>query len=197
LWSVRPRSILELGSGRSTSYIGDYAMKEGVQFVSIEQRAWWARRVWVALRFGLVDPSCVRHVPVRGDWYDVGRLDRLVPASCDMVFVDGPVGLQESLGSADRAGATAQRWLTPVIGGARILVVDDVHRPPNLALAEALAATASLTTLHLAYSPQPDRQNVVAVSVPAECSVRLREICAAASIAVAEDIASVLPHAGR
>jgi hypothetical protein len=133
----------------------------------------------------------VRHVPVVGDWYDVARLDALVPPRCDMLFVDGPVGVQESLGPADRAGATAQRWLTRVGQGARVVVVDDVHRPANLALARELASTADLKTMHLAYSPEPGLDNVIAVSVPAEFWTPLRDICSSAAIAVADDLTRV------
>jgi hypothetical protein len=187
LWSVRPRSVLELGSGRSTSYIGEYAMKEGVPFVSVEQNRRWARRIRLALRAGLVDGSCVKHVPVRGDWYDAGRLDVLAPSRCEMVFVDGPVGVQESLGGADRAGVTARRWLTRIAMDARVVVVDDVHRSANLVLADELAAANGLSTLYLAYAPEPGVHNVVAVSVEVGALVPLREICAAGSIAVADD----------
>lgn len=186
LWSIRPRSIVELGSGRSTLYLADYAMNEGLPFASIEQNGRWARRIRLALRAGLIDPTCVHHVPVVGDWYDAARLDRLVPGGCEMVFVDGPVGVQESLGSGDRAGMTARLWLIRLAATAKVVVVDDVQRPENLTLCDELAATGGLSTLYLAYSPQPGVRNVVAVSTPLESLTTLREVCAAASIALAE-----------
>jgi hypothetical protein len=186
LWSIRPGSIVELGSGRSTLYIADYAMKEGLPFVSIEQNRRWARRIRLALRAGLVDPGCVHHVPVIGDWYEPARLDRLVPSRCEMVFVDGPVGVQEFLGSGDRAGTTARLWLTRIAATARIIVVDDVQRPENLVLCDELAAVGNLSTVYLVYAPEPGVRNVVAVSVPPESLTPLREICAAASIALVD-----------
>jgi hypothetical protein len=186
LWSIRPRSIVELGSGRSTLYIADYATKEGLPFASIEQNRRWARRIRLALRAGLVDPTCVHHVPVVGDWYDAARVDRLVPDRREMVFVDGPVGVQESLGNGDRAGATARLGLRRLAATAHVIVVDDVQRPENLTLCDELAAAANLSTLYLAYAPEPGVRNVVAVSVSPVSLTALRETCAAVSIALAD-----------
>src|ERR687890_597800 len=47
---VRPGSIVELGSGRSTSYLAEYAMKESVPYASIEQNRFYARKIKRGLR---------------------------------------------------------------------------------------------------------------------------------------------------
>jgi len=188
LWTVRPRSIVEFGSGRSTSYLADYAMKEGVQFASIEQNSRWARRVRLALRAGLVDPACVHHVPVVGDWYDSVRVDRLVPHPYEMLYVDGPIGVQDAHGRGDRTSSTALRWLTPAAAKAKVIVIDDVHRPKNLAMSTELAAAGGLSTMYLDYTLFPGEPvpATIAVSVGSESLTRLREICAAASISLTD-----------
>ena len=184
LWIVRPHSLLELGSGRSTSYLGDYAQKEGAKLVSIEQNRGFARRVRVALRAGFVDPGCVHHVPVRGGWYDLDRVRSLAPRPCDLLFVDGPTGEQESLGSATRTDAAAVQWLLSVAAETRALVVDDLQRPVNVELAHELAVAAEAETLYIDYAPQPGARNVAMVAVARQHSSALRSACADVGIAV-------------
>jgi len=187
LWVVRPRSILELGSGRSTSYLGDYAQKEGARFVSVEQNRRFAFRMRAALRAGFVDPAAVRHVPVRGGWYDLERVTRLAPRPCELLFVDGPVGEQESLGTATRTDESAVGWLRSVAAEARALVVDDLQRPANVGLAGELVAAAGAVPFYLDYAPSPGARNVAAVAVAPAHAEALRSACSAAGVGVYED----------
>jgi predicted O-methyltransferase YrrM len=191
LWIVRPRSILELGGGRSTSYLGDYAQKEGAAFVSVEQSRGFARRTRTALRAGLVDPRCVHHVPVRGGWYDLERVRRIAPEPCELLFVDGPVGEQESLGSASRTHDEAVAWLGSIAASARAVVVDDLQRPANLSVADRLAAAAGAVPFYLDYAPEPGARNVAMVAVEAGAADALRAACAAAGVGVYEDLTLV------
>jgi predicted O-methyltransferase YrrM len=191
LWIVRPRSILELGSGRSTSYLGDYAQKEGASFVSVEQNRHFARRVRIALRAGFVDPHCVRHVPVRGGWYDLRRVQELAPRPCELLFVDGPVGEQESLGAATRTNEDAVRWLLSVAAEASAIVVDDLQRPANVVLADQLATACGAEPFYLDYAPQPGVRNVAMIAVSPGHAPALRSVCAEAGIDVYFDPALV------
>lgn len=189
LWIVRPQSILELGSGRSTSYLGDYAQKQGAAFVSVEQNRRFARRVRIALRAGFVDPRCVRHVPVRGGWYDLGRVQQLAPRPCGLLFVDGPVGEQESLGDATRTDAESLRWLSSVAAEASAVIVDDLQRPDNVPLADMLATAAGAEPFYLDYAPRPGARNVAMVAVAPAHAAALRSVCADAGIDVYFDAA--------
>jgi hypothetical protein len=184
LWIVRPGSILELGSGRSTSYLGDYAQKEGATFVSVEQNRRFARRMRFALRAGLVDPRCVHHMPVRGGWYDLERVQALTPRPCELVFVDGPVGKQESLGQATRTDPAAVDWLLSIAPQWRALVVDDLQRPDNVSLADELLAAASVEPCYLDYAPRPGLRNVAMVAVAGNHAASLRSVCAGLGVAV-------------
>lgn len=170
LGTFRPRSIVELGSGRSSSYLGDYAMKTGARYVSLEQSRVYARRVRRALALGFVDPGFVHYVPVRRDgWYDAERLARLVDFRPELLFIDGPVGRQEGFGAAMRNGGRALDWHRAAAQHARLLVVDDVHRASNLVLHHDLTERMpGVCTLYLAYSPQAGSRNVMAVALPAD-----------------------------
>jgi hypothetical protein len=189
LWLVRPRSIVELGSGRSTQYLADYAMKEAIPFVSVEQARGWARRVKRGLAVGLVTGDFVHHVPLGPDgWYDVERLDALVRPPCDCLYVDGPVGSQEGLGRASRDGEVARSWLARAARSTRLLVVDDVHRDENLGLLRLLATEAGgLETLFLPYRPGRGSVNVAAMAVEQAAGDRLLAACAALGIAAVRE----------
>lgn len=192
LWVVRPRSLLELGSGRSTSYLAEYAMKEGVPFVSVEQSRGFVRRVRRGLRASFVDDRFVHHVPIAPSrWYDVEVLDRLVTFACECVFVDGPVGAQEKLGDAVRDYEVARAWLKKAAPALRLLIIDDVHRRENLEMLEWLATPAAgLQTLFLSYRPGRGGDNVVAASVEPASFERLSRACTAMGIGVSRQLLS-------
>ena len=138
LVKARPESILELGGGRSTTFLADYAFRARVPCVSIEQSEAWYRKIAADLRFMNVRGQHVHHVPVTraGDgerWYDLAAVERLVGGRAfDLVFVDGPQG-------GARRSARGQALVPRAARDARLVVVDDVHRPYNLAFFEDLA----------------------------------------------------------
>jgi len=180
LGAVRPRSIVELGAGRSTSYLAEYAMKTGARFASIEQSRVYARRVRRALSQGFVDPRFVHHVPIGVDgWYDAARLARTVDFEPDMLFIDGPVGRDEEIGPAGRAGDRALDWQRRTVRTAHILIVDDVHRRSNLAVyASLLRELPDHGSTYVAYEPQHRQRNVAAIALPADRIAPVVRMCA-------------------
>jgi hypothetical protein len=175
LWLVKPRSIVELGSGRSTQYLADYAMKAEVPFVSAEQSRAWVRRIQRALTLGLVSGRFVHHVPIGSHhWYDVGRLDSLVCFPCDCLVIDGPVGAQEGLGQATRDGSAAREWLSRAAVRSRLIIVDDAHREENLQLFHLVSERAGgLEMRFLAYQPGRGAANVAAFGIEPALAARL------------------------
>ncbi|MBA3519429.1 MAG: class I SAM-dependent methyltransferase [Rhizobiales bacterium] len=139
LVKARPESILELGSGRSTTFLADYAFRAGVRCVSIEQSGIWHRKVTNDLRFMNVIGNYVHHVPVSRAaggqaWYDLEKMERLIRSQAfDLVFVDGPQG-------GARRSRSGQALLRRAARNSRLIIVDDVHRPYNLAFFNELAA---------------------------------------------------------
>lgn len=180
LGAVRPRAIVELGAGRSTSYLAEYAMKTGARFASIEQSRVYARRVRRALSQGFVDPRFVHHVPVgRDGWYDAARLAGVVDFAPDMLFIDGPVGRDEQIGRAARTGDRALDWQRKAVRTARILIVDDVHRRSNLAIYESLLRELpDHRSAFIPYEPQRRQRNVAALALPAGRTAPVVRMCA-------------------
>jgi hypothetical protein len=137
LVKLQPESILELGSGRSTTFLADYAFRYRKRCVSIEQDAVWYRKVTEDLRFMNLRGTHVHHVPLdttmSPPWYDRTTLAAAMGGgSYDLVFIDGPQG-------AGRRNAEGRAFLRQAAREARLLIVDDVHRPYNLAFFTTLA----------------------------------------------------------
>lgn len=133
LLRARPGSILEFGGGRSTTVLADYAVRAKVPLLCIEQSAEWARKIEDDLQFLHIHrPGIVRHAPVRPGadgapgWYDMDAVrGALAGRAFDMVFLDGPQG-------GTRKNAEGQAIVAEASRSARLIVVDDVHRPYNL-----------------------------------------------------------------
>lgn len=138
LIKARPTSLLELGSGRSTTFLADYAFRNRAQFVSIEQSEIWHRKAVADLQFMKVKGAHVHHVPIsqpdgEPPWYDVDEVNRLVGKHAfDFVLVDGPVGDARRSPSGKALIARAARR-------ARLVMVDDVHRHYNDVAFKSLA----------------------------------------------------------
>lgn len=173
---LRPRDIAEFGSGRSSSFLGEYAMKTGARYVSVEESTRYALMMTGALTLGLVDPAPIRLVPLRADgWYDQVALERTIDFQPDMLFIDGPTKVAGHR-SIERAMAMHRRLLPTV----RLLVVDDVHRHDVLELHQALAELMSgVRTLYMVYGKHA---NLIAVTMPdADCD-RVESLASALDI---------------
>ena len=179
---VRPKSIVELGSGRSTSYLTEYAMKEGIPFSSIEQNRFYAARIKRGLRNSFLDDGYLHHVPTSEDgWYKVEELNRVVDFPCELLFVDGPV----ELGS--RRTEQSSKWLATASATSKVVIVDDVHSRSNLEMFYELVATsAKLFPVYLSYNVQPV-SNVVAIAVEFSSYDALRKVCSEIGIEFLHD----------
>lgn len=89
-WSIKPdaysfiiknleygSTILELGSG-----VGTEVLSEKYKMVSIEHNS----------RFIGKYNSTYIHAPMKGHWYDIGKVREGLPEKYDMILIDGPVG---------------------------------------------------------------------------------------------------------
>jgi predicted O-methyltransferase YrrM len=135
LLRARPASILEFGGGRSTTVLADYAVRQRVPLLCIEQSDEWRRKIEDDLRFMHIHRAgLVHHVPLaptgsRGPgWYDPARVRALLAGRAfDLVFLDGPQG-------GARRNPEGQAVVAEAAREARLIIVDDVHRPYNLAV---------------------------------------------------------------
>jgi hypothetical protein len=185
LYWTRPQSIVELGSGRSTSYLTEYAMKQKIRFVSVEDNRFYAARTRLGLRNSFLTADYLRYVPTGEDgWYCVEKLDRVVDFRCELLFVDGPTEFNKE---GSRRTERSRRWLRDAVEAARIVIVDDVHRQSGLDLLEELlsARSGSLRPMYLSYTVRPEA-NVIAVAVETCVYDALRSICRSIGIDVSD-----------
>ena len=123
--------LLELGSGRSTITLAEYASFRSARFVSIETSRLWFNKAQVELRcLGLPEsPIHLVDWAPAGGWYDLEEFRPIVGTIGDFDFalIDGPN--HEDGGSAGiRDSETALREIRSLIAEAEVVVVDDVHR---------------------------------------------------------------------
>lgn len=150
LYLIQPRVLVEFGSGRSTSYLAEYAFKQSAQLISIEEHASYTKKANRLLRDSFLPDNIVHHVPVRGDWYDPALVDLLLQplaAQIDFLLLDGPC----NVGHGARSSAKFEDCMLPKLAGLRLAVVDDVHRPECDETAKLLAKTFNLVRHDVAY----------------------------------------------
>ncbi|MEX0853633.1 MAG: hypothetical protein WD036_10195 [Bauldia sp.] len=163
LVKAQPNSVLEFGGGRSTTFLADYVEDFGKVGITIEQSDVWHKKIKDDLKFMAVKNYAVHHVPVTATpmgpaWYDFAEVSRLIgDRTFDMVFVDGPVG-------EGRRNPHGQEIIAKAARKARLIIVDDVHRGPNLRFFSTLThGFAREGTFFCCY-----RQNLIALAAAAE-----------------------------
>jgi predicted O-methyltransferase YrrM len=117
---LQPDSILELGSGRSTIYLSEYACKEGKALVSIDEDPRWVAVNRLIARLGSLDDGFLHHVPLSEDGYfEIESLERLIVEPPDFIYLDAPV--------ADRSGLMKRPFLLDLCSNADVIVIDDIQ----------------------------------------------------------------------
>jgi len=129
LQKTKPESLLELGGGRSTTFLADYAFRAEKVLVTFEQSEEWWLKIRSDLRFMGLPEKTVFHLPLdersRPFWYDMRQAKKLLArATWDFVMIDGP----QRNARRNRAG---QRLVGEASRKARLVIVDDVHRDYN------------------------------------------------------------------
>lgn len=122
---ARPAAIVEFGSGRSTSFLAEYAGKTGAVFVSYEQDKKFSAIVRRGLRIANLPDRYVVHCPIKDDWYDLDivRVQSEVPI--EMVFIDGPGGVNNRGGRRDSSAPL--HLFSRFLENRAVFFVDDTH----------------------------------------------------------------------
>ena len=147
LLKCKPKSILELGAGRSTTFFAEYAYESDIPFVSIEESPIWYAEIYRDLRLMFLPGTYIRHVPVdpATDWYDSEHADNAMDVTpYDLVMIDGPTGR----GKRDYRG---NMIVERAIRKARIIIIDDTQRADCRAFSKHLASTKGFTEIHIPY----------------------------------------------
>jgi predicted O-methyltransferase YrrM len=142
LISCKPKSILELGAGRSTTFFAEYADAASIKFISVEESPSWYAEVYRDLRFMFLPGTHIRHVPIDPStaWYDRDLIGAALDADAyDLIMVDGPSGRA----IRDQRGNDI---LDMAMRKARMVIVDDTHRDDCRAFSHYVTQRRGFTT---------------------------------------------------
>jgi len=67
LYLVKPETLVEFGSGRSTHYLAEYALKNSAKLLSFEQHLYYCLKVNLGLKFSFLPSGLVKYAPIIGD----------------------------------------------------------------------------------------------------------------------------------
>ncbi len=121
-WPQKEGVIVELGSGHGTQHLVKL-LRPGQRLISVEHNKRWV---------GLFPGTQYIHAPIRGNWYDGAALKKSLPPKEHIIalIVDGPPG---TIGR-DGLYPNLRRFPDNVP-----MLLDDVQRPVELALAKQIA----------------------------------------------------------
>jgi hypothetical protein len=137
---VRPRLVLECGSGSSTIAIAQCLKAFGGRIITVEHEPKFARRTTDALELrGLSDVACVVVAPLTArdlggtvfSWYDP-EYERFLQSPIDVLIVDGP-----PKATGPRARYPAVPALKSRLAPECWILMDDGDRPDERAIAHA------------------------------------------------------------
>ena len=123
----KPKSILELGSGKSTLYFFKYISKnKNSKFITLEHHYLWYRKQLKIVKnnFEKKLTNCVKFCKITDDWYDFNSDEKF-----DFIFLDGPN--QNSFlkkNKSKRDSKIAINFFKKKIKNCKTLIVDDTHR---------------------------------------------------------------------
>ena len=132
--TLKPRLVVELGSGVSTLVIAKAGAKK---LISIDNSDEFAAKTRAMLKEHGVRGVEVRVAPLTPhisgvDWYDTTKLNDI--KGIDLLFIDGPPG-SNNLDARKPAFPELLERLSPKA----VIIMDDVNRPAERELAEAFA----------------------------------------------------------
>jgi hypothetical protein len=177
------KRVLELGSGRSTITLAEYATFSDSQFISVESSSEWLQKWRMEFRYlglGLAkDPvNLVPVDPITG-WHDVEAFRKAIAPldHFDFAFIDGPNdALGNSLGMRDTQ--TAIQELRPRIGQADVLIIDDMQRRHVFDTLAKLVDLNEYDTCYYDYEVHAAHPNSLSISVrkSSTASLGMREV---------------------
>ena len=128
---AQPKSILELGSGRSTSFLGDYAQAHKAKFASVEtDSSWYNKSAYDLFSMGTKEKQ-VHLIPIDAGtrWYDLDQFRNVSRplAPIDFLLIDAP---NDPTGNSHgfRDSEVGVREINGCAQECQVMIVDDIHR---------------------------------------------------------------------
>lgn len=134
----KPKTVIELGSGTSSIWLGYLLERSGGRLISVDHEARFADHTRsIVERHGLAGSVEVRTAPLTTmtvgeetfEWYDTAIFSDLV--GVDAVFIDGPPARTGKI-----ARYPAMAALESILADDAVVVLDDADRPDEQAIVE-------------------------------------------------------------
>ena len=129
LSELKPSCVLELGGGRSTLFLAEYAMGgrgERLHYTIEHDARWVSKLNWNLQEAHMHHFSKILYAPIVNDWYDINYIRSQIPEKIDMLFIDGPPG-------DSRKSPRGQQFIDELVESneLKLVVIDDTHREEN------------------------------------------------------------------
>lgn len=150
LYFSQPRTIVELGSGRSTHYFAEYALKKRAKFLSVEQKKSFFLRNRIGLKLAFLPDNVMSRVPVVGGWYSEKKLQKEMDNrgidAVEFLLIDGPGGVANllKLGYHERNVPQCEQFIQRHAPSLRCIVFDDLNRASYRRLYDTTAAAYNM-----------------------------------------------------
>jgi predicted O-methyltransferase YrrM len=120
LHRLKPESILEFGSGRSSIYLSEYASKQKKCYVSIDNNEKWAMVHRLIARYGSIENDFFHFISLDSKgYYDENEVRKVISKPPDFVFLDGP--------NQDRSGLMQHKYTLGLCEQADVIIIDDLQ----------------------------------------------------------------------
>lgn len=125
LFLTKPKRILEYGSGRSTSYLSEYAFKNNAILISIEHNFYYYLKVKIGLNLSFLYPDYLKYVPLQDGWYNIKKLDNYLSdfEDIDFFYLDGPSNIYFE----ERDPEIFYKYMIPKLNNIKVVLIDDTH----------------------------------------------------------------------
>jgi len=167
---IKPKTLIEFGSGRSTNYLGEYSFKHSADLISFEQYLFYTCKINLGMKLLFLPWGFVKHIPLKNGWYDVSRVKKLLSKvnNIDFLFYDGPARIT----SEDRSSAAFYEYVVPKMRAVKMVVVDDVNRDQEDRVASYLTNEFGLKRFNL----KSVNDNILAILLSKDCLKAVDEL---------------------
>jgi len=185
LREVRPKAILELGCGRSSTFFADYAHAHAARYVGIENNLRWFNKTTLDIDLLGFGRRHVAHVELAADgsWYDRAAFDAaigdlgpfdfaLIDAPNERRFFDSAAGVAQFFRTRDgnpfghRDDPAGLEAIKSATSHCDVMMVDDVHKEHVFrSVDRMLAKPHSYEKYYFIYYPARAMANALCISV--------------------------------
>lgn len=171
LYIIQPGTTVELGAGRSTFYLGEYAFKKKKVYCTFEQHRYYLYKLKLGLSLSFLPSHFVKYAPISGDWYDTKVVEKHLAGidHIDFLYCDGPA----TPSNGYRGSKSFYDIIYPKLQQVKFVLLDDVHRPLENTMADELKNNFGMVRYNF-HSESDD--TLFAVMFSAEINKKVRKM---------------------